>query len=320
MGMVQGRPDISIVIVSWNVSDYLRRCLESVFATKGDLGVEVEVVDNNSNDGSADMVAELFPQVRLTRSSENLGFARANNLAFGRANGRYVFILNPDTVMHERTLEGLVRYMDDHPAVGMIGPKTLLGDGTTQKSCARRLPGLPAVLVCDALRLTRVPGLGGTIERLLQHPYDYDRAQEVEAISGAAMFVRTGLLNRLNGFETFYFHTGEDIDLCFRFRGKGEHIWYVPDVALTHFGGRSSSQDAVAINRKAFLSYRRYFEACHGRGSALGFDMIVKGISIPVGCCLALLKYLSGRLGRDDLVAVFAIARAVCLSNGQRQQ
>ncbi|NUB46451.1 glycosyltransferase family 2 protein [Fertoebacter nigrum] len=219
--------DLSIVIVSWNTRDLLRDCLTSVFRGLGPLAAEVWVVDNGSTDGSPAMLAADFPQVRLIANADNRGFAAANNQALSRAAGRYLLLLNTDTLVHGAVLPDAVAWLDAHPGVGVMGPRILNADGTLQGS-ASAFPTL-ARLARQTLGLHKreAPNLGRT------------GAHEAEVISGCAMVVRAAAMAQVGLLDEAFFFYGEETDWCRRFARAGWGVMFAPVGEITHFGGGS---------------------------------------------------------------------------------
>ncbi|MEX0303295.1 MAG: glycosyltransferase family 2 protein [Leisingera sp.] len=223
--------DLSIVIVNWNTRDLLRDCLHSVEAGTGSLEVEILVVDNASSDGSADMVRAEFPRVQLIENPENLGFAAGNNAALRQASGRFVMLLNTDTLVHGAVLPEAVAWLDAHPDAGVIGPRVLNSDGSVQPSCSA-FPSLKH-LTMQALGLTRIARWDS------YRMTGWDRSSElnVDVISGAAMFVRREAMEEVGLLDEAFFFYGEETDWCHRFGRAGWRLVFVPIPEVTHFGG-----------------------------------------------------------------------------------
>lgn len=223
--------DISIVIVNWNTCDLLRDCLRSVFDGLRGLKAEVLVVDNASGDASVGMVQAEFPQVTLIESEQNLGFAGGNNLALRHAVGRYVMLLNTDTLVHGTVLPKSVEWMDNNPEIAVMGPRVLNTDGTVQPSCSA-FPSLKH-LTLQALGLTRI----GKLDNYRMTGWDRSTERQVDVISGAAMVVRREAMEQIGLLDEAFFFYGEETDWCLRFAQAGWGVTYVPLPAVTHFGG-----------------------------------------------------------------------------------
>lgn len=233
--------DVSIVIVSWNVRDYLQQCLQSIQRTPRQVSVQVIVVDNNSSDGSVELLRDEFPCVEVIANSTNQGFARANNQGFERAVGRYILILNPDTVLLGDCLLGAIDYLNAHPDVGMVGCKNLTAAGTVQIGCVRQTPGLWSKFVEQFFLWRLLPRLRWFAAPLNLH-LDYEQVHVAPIIPGSFMLTRADVLNSLGGFDTSAFLYDEDTDLCMRFWKSGHTIVYLPWLSIIHYGGRSSAQ------------------------------------------------------------------------------
>jgi len=250
--------DISIIIVSWKVKDLLRKCLESINAARGDLKLEIFVVDNASNDGTAEMMKQDFTAVKLIASDKNLGFAKANNLALKQATGDYVLLLNPDTEIKSDTLAKSIAFMKSHLKCGALGPKMLYPDGSLQPSI-RRFPKLWPI----ALMLLKLPKIFPhlkSIDNYLAADFDYLREQIVDQIMGAYIFMPRQAIEKVGYLDERFFIWFEEVDYCRRLKSAGYEVWYSPDVSIVHVGGKSFAQQAtIAKQRLFFMSALKYF-------------------------------------------------------------
>ena len=228
--------DLSIVIVNWNTRDLLRDCLNSVSDAIEALSVEVLVVDNASKDNSCTMVREEFPNVRLIESESNLGFAGGNNLALARATGRYVLLLNTDTLVHGNVLAQAVAWLDRHPDVGVLGPRVLNTDGSIQASCSA-FPSLRH-LAMQTLGLTKL----AKWDSYRMTGWDRSSERRVEVISGAAMFVRRAAMEEVGLLDENFFFYGEETDWCRRYAKAGWALVFAPIPEITHFGNGSAAK------------------------------------------------------------------------------
>lgn len=215
------------------------------------------MVDNGSSDGTPEMVKAKYPQVNLLEPGENLGFARANNLALRTSRGRHVLFLNPDTELQSDVISDFCKKMDGDASIGIMGCLLTKGDGSPQLTCAATFPG-PWNNLCEGLflhRLTkRFPRLWFFSSRSLEY-WDHLAAREVDCISGAFMFCRGELVRSLEGFDEAYYMYGEDLDLCIRVLKKGYMIFFDPSHQVTHYGGESSSA------RPGFIPKREQYRA-----------------------------------------------------------
>ncbi|HMA37145.1 MAG TPA: glycosyltransferase family 2 protein [Chloroflexia bacterium] len=270
-------PDCSIVIVSWNVRDLLRACLQSLPAAAGpQLRSEVLVVDNASSDGSAAMVRAEFPGVRLLAESQNHGFPRGNNLGIAASRGRTVLLLNPDTEMRPGALAALLAYLDRHPAAGLVGPRLVNADGSPQSS-RRRFP-TPATALVESTPLQALFPHLPVLRRYYLLDRDDDQEQRVDWVTGACMLARRAALVAVRGFDAGYFMYSEELDLCRRLRQAGWEIAYVPAAVVVHHGGQSSDQNVPERHIRFQRARLRYFARWHGRGIAAGLRLWIVGL------------------------------------------
>lgn len=231
--------DCSIVIVNWNVRDHLRACLRSIERVRDGLEIEIIVVDNDSRDGSAAMLADDFPGVRVIANNENRGFAAANNQGLAIAGGRYVLLLNPDTELHDGCLRSVLEHAETHPRLGAVGCRAFRPDGGQQSTIFRGL-GL-----CDVLANVFVPAgamrrstwLGG----FRYAGIDLDRPHEVDTIAGCFMLVRRTALEDVGGLDERFFMYGEEAEWCHRLRRHGWRVGYFPGASIQHHGGVSTA-------------------------------------------------------------------------------
>ena len=232
--------DVSIIIVSFNTRDVLRACLASVVEEAKPFRAEILVVENASKDGSAEMVEREYPQVTLLRSSVNLGFGSANNLALRQASGRYLVLLNSDAFFSPGALALAMKRMDETPECGLGGCRLVGRDGALQPSsrCFHSVLGDAIVLSGLAAKFPKSKFFGR---------FDRTWANELEPASvdwvpGAFMILRPEMLARVGEFDPDFFLYYEEVDLCLRFKKAGIPVWYWPDIVVVHIGGESSRQ------------------------------------------------------------------------------
>lgn len=257
-------PDLSVVVVSYNVAPYLARCLASLPAGCGALTREIVVVDNDSRDGSADLVATCFPEVRLIANRDNAGFARAVNQVLPETRGRYVLLFNPDAVARPCALARLVEIADRHADVGLASP--LLHDPETGEV---ELPLRPFITWRGAFaQYTPAKWL----LRLSPHPVwrpEIDRPTTTGWLVGACLLIRRELLAALGGLDGAYFMWFEDADYAARAVGAGWRLLCVSTVTVDHYGGKSIEQErAGAMQIRLFEGLLRYLSRASPRGSA----------------------------------------------------
>ncbi len=250
--------DISIVTISTNEGDQLRDSAESVLAGLGNLKAEYFVIDNASTDDTARIAAQ-YPEIQLIRNTEKTGFSTNNNIALKKSAGRYVLLLNPDTILNSDTLPYMVKYMDEHTDVGASSCKLLNPDGSIQHT-ARRFP-TPVAVVARWAHLDRLFPNMKLLEKYLMSDADPNTPRDVDWLVGAFILVRRTVMDQVGmldtSFDPLYY---EDIDWCYRIKKAGWLIRYVPDVSIIHLYDRESAQ--TLFNRWTFIHFRnilRYF-------------------------------------------------------------
>ena len=222
---------LSIVIVSYNVRTYLEQCLQSVQKALEGIEGEVFVVDNHSDDDSVAVLRASYPWVRLIENPENVGFARANNIAIRQSEAEYVLLLNPDTVVEEDTLRQSLAFMDGHPEAGGAGVMMHNADGTLAPESRRAIP-TPWVSCLKMLGFTK---------RYYMSHLPWDQPSQIEVISGAFCLLRKKALDEIGLLDETFFMYGEDIDLSYRVLKGGWQNWYLP-YSIVHFKGKSTQK------------------------------------------------------------------------------
>lgn len=232
--------NVSILIVSFNTRQLTLDCLRSVYAETKGISFEVIIVDNASNDGSADAIAEKYPQAELVRSKENLGFAGGNNLAAERANGEYLLLLNPDTVVLSGAIQELVAFAKLQSSAGIYGGRTFHVDGTLNPfSCWRRATIWS--IFCRGVGLSSIFRFSSLFDSETYGRWPRDTVREVDLISGCFFLIRKEIWDRLGGFDTSFFMYCEEADLCLRARALGIRCLICPDAQIIHYGGASET-------------------------------------------------------------------------------
>ena len=256
-------PDISVIIVSWNVKDLLYQCLVSLMRQTG-VTAEIFVVDNASTDGTPAMVGQSFPRARLIVNDKNVGFAKANNQALNLAAGRYLLLLNPDTELRPDSLKQVVDFMEKHPRAAIAGCRLLNTDGTLQPS-VRRFP----TLVSQAWILLKAHHLLPTAKYWASN-FNYHQAQEVDQVMGAFFMIRREAFAELGMLDENFFIWFEEVDYCRRAKNCGWQVWYAPVTEVTHHGGQSFNQLMSFTKQRMFnRSMLYYFKKHHRRSSWL---------------------------------------------------
>lgn len=248
--------DVSIIIVNWNTRDILRDCLKSVYEQTQDIEFEVIVVDNASADGSAEMVKKNFPRVTLLENSENHGFAAANNQGIAIARGRYVLLLNSDTVILEKAIEKTISFADSHPKAAVVGCRVLNPDMTLQHSCFM----FPSILnmLLSATYLYKLFPRNKFFGRERMTWWDRNDVREVDVITGCFMLVRRKVIEQVGLMDERFFMYGEETDWCYRFKKAGWKNIFIPDVKIIHIGGQSSKKIATEMSLQLWGSILQF--------------------------------------------------------------
>ncbi len=252
---------LSIIIVSWNVVDKLRDNLNSIFKSQTSAELEVFVVDNASSDGSADMVAAEFPQVRLIRNTENLGFAKANNQAIRLAHSEYILLLNPDMQVFLDTFENMINWSLANEQAWVIGCQLEREDGVVVRH-VRRFP----TLWDQALIILKIPHiLPVVLDGYLRAEFDYSQAARVDSVRGGFFFLNLKHFRQLPLLDERYFLWFEEVDFCRQVKSAGGEVWYTPVARCIDHVGQSFGQLKRYRTQKYFRdSMLKYFLKWHG--------------------------------------------------------
>ena len=291
---VQEPPELSVIIVNWNTRDLLRDCLNSVYAETKATPFEVFVVDNASSDGSAEMVKREFPQVRLIKNEDNLGFAKANNQVIRKSSGNYVLLLNPDTVVLSSALDKMVIFMREHPTVDASGPMILNPAGRLQPSTR-----MSYMFRCISIF---IPGewlttyhLRMLVKKLImksskEETYSPQPCQ-VGSLSGACIMMTRQAVDKVGLLDERYFIYAEEVDWFYRLKQLGGKAYFVPNARITHHHGQSTKQ--TNDNYKYFLQSKYLFiKKHHGKMAAYFFRITFAIDSLVTICAFLLLQVL----------------------------
>ena len=254
--------DLSVIIVSYNVASFLDQALTTLKDSAQGLEYEVYVVDNASKDESVSMVSEKYPWVKLIENEHNLGFARANNQALNEITGRYVLLLNPDTVLRRDTLKTMVDFLDKHPEAGIAGCKVINPDGSLQLACRRGFP-TPGVAFFKMVGLSNLFPKSKTFGAYNLTYLDPDSVTEVDAVSGSFMMLRKEVLDRVGFLDEDFFMYGEDLDICYRVKQAGWKVFYVPYTEIIHFKGESTKTVTTLKSIRDFYKAMQIFVDKH---------------------------------------------------------
>ncbi len=288
--------NISIIIVNYKVKDLLDNCLQSIFSNSENIELDVIVVDNNSQDGSVEMVKKKYPQINLIASPENLGFAKANNLGFQKAKSPhlkkgdgdkydYILLLNPDMKLFPNTLENALKWANMHPQAQVIGCH-LIDQNNQTIFHIRQFPTLLDQLAI-ILKLPHI--FPQILNKYLRKKFDYSQASKVDSVRGAFFLVQRKTYEGLQGLDEKYFVWFEEVDFCKKVYESGGEVWYTPDAKCIDYVGKSFSQVPRGVTQKYFRdSMLKYFKKWHPC-----WQWIILKIAWVIGALLAKLKIKS---------------------------
>jgi len=263
-------PDLTIITVNYNTGAHLLRCLEAVYSNTRDLTLEYIVVDNASRpDTTFDILRSQFPQVDVLMNKRNVGFAAGCNLALKRACGRYVVLLNPDTVVGPMALDGMFAFLESRSDIGVLGSPLLSGDGVDQRVAGRGFPTPLAALFGRTTILTRLfPRNRFSARFSASRDPDRNEPYQVDWVSGACMMVRREAVAQVGMLDPGYFLMWEDADWCFRMKRAGWKVYCVHEAAVAHTEGASRNEGwhslflaTVAFHKGAYRYYRRHINS-----------------------------------------------------------
>jgi len=241
--------DVSVVIATWNMRDMLRDLLRSVKEKTQGVQYEIIVVNNASTDGTTEMIQSEFPDVKLVQNLRNEGVARARNTGFRIATGRYILLLDADTLLKEDTLGKLVRFADTHPDAGIVGCRLVFPDGNTQPSC-RRYP-TPLALLMRRLARFRFARESRWLRSHEMGDWDHGETRDVDYVIGACQLIRREALQQVGELDTAIFYGPEDVDFCIRMYRSGWRVYYYPDTSIIHYEQRMTKRKP--LSRISFL-------------------------------------------------------------------
>ncbi len=268
-----GVPDVSVIVSNWNGSGLLRDCLQSIYDRTRDVAFQVIVVDDASTDDSAAMVRSEFPGVTLIVNERNVGFARANNLGAEHATGRFVLLLNSDTVLINNAIKVLVQFLDEHPDVPICGGCLVNADHSMQISYGS-FPTFFQALV-DALFLNDLFPRTGLPNRGSYPPASQTVPRKVDFIIGADILIRKDVIDRMGLFDEEFGAYCEEVDFCYRAtRESGKNVYYVPDARIVHLGGMSYGNLGERQIRLTYRGYDRFLRKHHGGAYAVATRLL----------------------------------------------
>ncbi len=257
--------DVSIVIVNWNTRDILRDCLRTIYEQTRHVEFEVIVVDNASQDGSARMVRSDYPQAVLLANETNVGYAAANNQGIRAARGRYVLVLNSDTLILDAAIDRMVEFADGHPRAGVLGCRVRHPDGTLQPTCFM----FPSVFnsFLATFYLNKLFPRSRLFGREAMSWWDRSDVREVQVVTGCFMLIRKEALDEVGLMDERFFMYAEETDWCYRFGKAGWQVMFTPVAEIVHLGGQSTAQRSEEMLVQLRLSILRFVRKNQGRAA-----------------------------------------------------
>ncbi|HET6142771.1 MAG TPA: glycosyltransferase family 2 protein [Candidatus Acidoferrales bacterium] len=264
--------NLSIVIVSWNTKKYLEECLTSLRTIDGNLSVEIIVVDNDSADGTPDMIRSEFPDVKLIETGANLGFAKGNNVGIKEATGEYICLINSDVNVPSDCLQKMYEYMEQQPTIGLLGPGMLRTDGRVHRS-GMRFPSLWNIFL-RALFLDSLFKSTGLFGGFLMKDFHFDQTRDMDVLNGWLWMARRDALHKVGPLDGRFFMYAEDVDWCKRFKLAGWRVVFYPEAKALHYGGASAANARSRFNVEMQRANLQYWKKYHGRISLFLYLMI----------------------------------------------
>ena len=297
--------DLSVIIVNYNVKYFLEQCLHSVLKSLETLKGEVIVVDNNSVDGSSQMLHEKFPAIRLIENKQNLGFSKANNQGIKLARGKYILILNPDTIVQEDTFRKCFDFMESHFEAGSLGVKMIDGKGNFLPESKRSLP-TPMISFFKIFGLAALFPKSKLFGRYHLGYLDKDQVHKIEILPGAFMFLRKSVLDQIGILDESFFMYGEDIDLSYRIKLAGYENYYFPETTIIHYKGESTKKGSinyVIVFYKAMIIFvRKHFSP----RSARLFSMLINfAVYLRASASILRRLFLTGITPLVDIILIY---------------
>lgn len=280
-GLQTGPASVSVVIVVWNAKQYVVECLDSLREHCKDICTEVIIVDNASSDGTPELIAQLFPEFKLIRNQENLGFAKANNIGIAHSTGEYVCLVNSDVKFLDDCISPMLSYFSEHPKVGVLGPRMLYPHGEVRRS-TMRFPTLWN-LFCRAVGLDIAFKRSRLFGGQLMGDFDHLRTAPVEVLNGWFMLIRRSAIERVGVLDPQFFMYGEDVDWCYRFYQAGEGIVFFAGSGAVHYGGGSSSKAPLRFSVEQCRANWQYWQKHHGwlsQKTFLGINALHHGLRL----------------------------------------
>lgn len=269
--------DLSIIIVTWNSEEFIQSCLDSVFAARNGQKIEIIVVDNSSSDRTVKIVEENFPGVILIENWENLGYAKANNQGIAKSRGRYLLLLNPDTLVLRESLDLMIKFMEANPETAVLGPRLINPDGSVQPSC-REFPGF-STLLWEFSGLSRLFPRSRIFGRWRMRYFAFDQPREVDQPMGSCLMLRREGLKQVGLFDEGFSMFFNDVDLCYRMKSAGWKIFFYPDAQVMHHRGASTGK---AKRKMIWMSHFAFYRFLKKHKTGLANRVLLFLLLVPL--------------------------------------
>jgi len=302
--------NLSIVIVNYKVKYFLRQCIQSIYNSQCDISYDIIVVDNASDDGSVEMLYEQFPEVKVIANQINVGFSKANNQGFEIADSEYILILNPDTIVQEDTLQSCYNYAEANTNVGAIGVRMIDGKGQFLPESKRGFP-TPLNAIWKMLKVSKIFPKSAFFNKYYMGHIDEHKIHEVDVLTGAFMWVRNEIINKVGGFDEDYFMYGEDIELSYQIKAQNCNIVYLPTTSIIHFKGESTKKSSIKYLKNFYGAMGIY---ANKRNSNNGFVWkLILQIGIIFSAVAFVVKQIMARIIRPllDALCLFGVGKVI---------
>lgn len=288
--------DLTIIIVAWNVRHYVEQCLDSVFKGTNGITFEVIYVDNGSTDGTVEWVKNKYPEVIIIQNSQNLGFIKSNNQAIRIARGRYVLLLNSDTIVLDNAVAKAVKFADSNPSAAVIGCKVLNPDKSLQRSCFMHVSLLNLFLAATYLYKLFPKSRFFGRERMTW--WNFEKSRQVDVVVGCFSLVRKTAIEQVGLMDEYFFVYGDDIDWCYRFKQSGWHVMYTPDPQIIHYGGQTTKVLSNPFTLQLYGAQLQYFSKWHPKQLFVAriLTFLYFSFRVPVMISLALFSRSNRRI------------------------
>ena len=298
---------LSVIILNYNVRYFLEQCVASVQEALTNIDSEIIVVDNQSSDDSCEMIRSRFPGVKLIKNNSNLGFPKGNNIGVAQANGKYICILNPDTVVAEDTFEKILTFAEKQENLGIVGCKLIDGSGNFLPESKRGIP-TPFVALTKIFGLYKLFPNWKLFNRYYAQHLSENETGKVEILVGAFMIMKRDLYNEIGGFDENCFMYSDDFDLSYMALKRGKSNYYFHETSVIHYKGESTVRDGLYMKR--FREAMQFFYNKHYKSSAI-FDLFMK-----IGALFfALIKKNQGKVNRIEVEVYLLVSEDENLKN-----